>query len=73
MATYTIQLSNQPFRNSKEYALMLRITCVLTTDLNATTKQNILIPPFWVVDLMRDTEGGFLLYSGANSHVRFSS
>ena len=26
MATYTIQLSNQPIRNSKEYALMLRIT-----------------------------------------------
>ncbi len=45
---------------------------ILTTDLNVTSKQNFLIPPFCVVDMLQDTEGGFLLYSGADSHVRFS-
>lgn len=50
MATYSIQLSNQQIRNSKEYALMLRITVdrkharmklthsVMKSDFNAKTK-----------------------------------
>ena len=45
---------------------------LLTTDLNVTNKRNFLIPPFCVVDLGRDAEGSFLVYSGADSHVRFS-
>ena len=45
---------------------------ILTTDLNVTSKRNILIPPLCVVDLMQDTEGSFLVYSGADSHVQLS-
>ena len=55
MATYTIQLSNQPIRNSKEYALMLRITVdraharmklihsVLRSDFNLKTRTGLYV------------------------------
>lgn len=44
----------------------------LTTDINVTTKQNILIPLFWFVDLLKDSGLCFLFYSGEDFYVRFS-
>jgi len=45
---------------------------VITPLINLTTKQDKMLPPFCVVDLLQDSEDSYLHDSGEDFHVRFA-